>query len=165
MPEQSSSTPMPEDKWGAHPQTIDELVKFIESKTGGQHDYNTSAEALHDIAVAAFNYAAGALGNSGFQAGYAALKFVGTVNGIDGPYGLLKAENMLYPQYEPVTVKAAKMAEEWKPWLAEQAREKLAEHPEVTYRTVTDDDGKNPVEMPNVHPNVHRHWQRLAAEA
>lgn len=132
--------------YGFKPKTSEELNKYIAEKINKQHDYNTSAQALHDITVATFNYAASQLGNSGFQASYAALQFVGTVNGYDGPYGVLKGEDMLYPQYDSLVDTAAKWDKEWAQWAGEEAKKLLEEHEEGL-----------------VHPDVRSHWEELAA--
>lgn len=151
--------------YGAQPQTEEELADYLRDLVDAQHDYNSSAQALHDGAMAAFNYLAHRLGNSGFQASHAALRLLGTVNGYGGPYGLLKAEDALFPQYPSAQERAQEMADGWRDWLADEARRRLAENPEVVYRTVTDEDGNDPVQVPNVSPAVHEHWRALAAYA
>lgn len=131
------------------PKTVAELTAFIQDTLAADHDYETSAQALHDITVAAFNVAARALGSSGFQASWAALRFLGTVNSIDGPYAVVKAEDMVYPQYPTLADRAAQLEREWTPWAADQAREKLAE---LQQREA---DG-----LPT-HPKVIAHWEQL----
>ncbi len=104
--------------------------------------YNKSAEVMWKIAVAAFNYAAKEVGASGFQAGWAVLKFVEVVDGIRGPFGIMKAEDFIYPQYGTPEEKAAEWHNEWIPWLAEEA-------------------AKNMQEVKDVHPVVRDHWKKL----
>jgi hypothetical protein len=74
------------DDYGAHPQTEEELADYLRDLVDAPHDYDSSAQALHDGAVAAFNYMAHRLGKSS-QASHAVLKLLGTVNGYRGPYG------------------------------------------------------------------------------
>lgn len=135
------------DEYGAHPQTLDEFVAFASGKFDGEYDYNTSAESALDVTIAAFNLAAHNLGLSGFQASWIALTMLGRVNGYDGPYGVLKAEDMVFPQYD-VEARAREMVDGWRPWAAEQAAKKLAE---------SEGDDR-------VHPDVRAHWEALAAE-
>lgn len=130
------------------PKTIEALAEYVQRQVEADHDYNTSAEAALDVACAAFNYAASAMGLSGFQASYAALSFIGRVNGYTGPYGFIKAEDALFPQYD-VAGKAAEMIEGWQPWLKEQAVKHLNESQER---------GEEP------HPRVYIHWLKLAGD-
>jgi hypothetical protein len=129
------------------PTTVDELAAFISETLAAQHDYESSAQALHDITAAAFNVAASELGNTGFQASWAALRLLSTVNGYDGPYAVLKAEDMVFPQYPTPVERAAALEREWLPWAADRAREKLA-----------DDGGVAPA------ASVREHWELLDRE-
>lgn len=153
---------METNDYGAHPKTEAELVEYLRSLTGAQHDYNTSAEALRDGTVACFNYLASALGNSGFQAGYAALSLIGITEGIKGPYAILKAEDSLFPQYPSPEEKAREFADGWQDWLREEAQKKLAENPEVETRTYTDEETGEEISYQPVAPSVHEHWKALA---
>lgn len=103
--------------------------------------YNRSAEAMELIAAAAFRYASHKVGASGFQAGWAALRFYGDVMLIKGPVGILKAEDYLYPQYD-IHGKAQEFYEHWLPWLREEAAKRLK-------------DGSH------MHPRVREHMKRL----
>lgn len=125
--------------------TRDELMAFIDEKVGQEHDYNTSADALWQTAEATFNYVASELGATGFQASYAALKLLGKINGYNCPFAVVKAEELVFPQYD-VAGKVAGWLESWKPWAADEARKKLAES-----------------DPEHVHPDVWSHWERLAA--
>lgn len=92
----------------------------------GPHDYSSSAEAVVDATVAAFNYAADKLRLTGFQAGWAALTAYCKVMGNDCPVIVFKADDLLYPQYD-LPARLAKWIEECGPWLAEQAAERLTD--------------------------------------
>ena len=102
---------------------------------------------MAEAAEAAFNFVASQLGCTGFQGSYAALKAYKDIMRIEGPFGIVKANDALYPQYDLPKQVQNWIEDDWNPWLVEQARKNLAEHdPEF------------------VHPNVHRHWRQLAAE-
>jgi hypothetical protein len=123
--------------------------------------YNKAGDALWKAALAAFNWAAHEVGATGFQAGWAALRFYGEANHIDGPFGVLKAQDALFPQYN-LPNKAAGWLHEWGPWLAEQARAKLAEYEAKPRYRFTDDDG-DVHEGDTAHPDVVAHWRSLVA--
>ena len=129
------------------PTTIEELaqhVKELRETMEKSRDYSTSAQYVLNVALAAFEFAAHEQGITGFQAHWIALNFLADVNNIKGPFAVLSAERMLYPQYETPTQLAAKYEEDFKPWLGEQARKKLEEH-----------EG-------SAAPQVIEHWKRLA---
>lgn len=127
--------------------TRDDLITKLDALSEGSYDYNTSAEAALEFTVAAFDHAASVLGLTGFQADYVALSVVGKINGYDGPYGIIKAEDMLYPQYSTPEDKATEFAAEWADWLRDEARKRLAEFE---------------AEPVHASPRVVAHWRRLA---
>lgn len=119
--------------------TLD-LSKFID----GPHSYDSSAQAVADAAVEAFNQVAGALGITGFQAQWAALTAYAKILNIKGPIIVLRGDDLLYPQYDiPARVQA--WIEECHPWLSERAAELLEEQAD------------NAVE------SVVAHWYKLAS--
>jgi hypothetical protein len=145
-----------------HPQAEDDLLAILRGLIDDPaHDYNTSAEALRDGTIAAFNYLAHRLGNSGFQASWAILNVLGDVNGYEGPFGVVKADEMLYPQYQTAEQKAREMSAGWKDWLRERATERLAEYEADPTYTHLDDDGVERA-YPKVAPTVIEHWRMLA---
>lgn len=107
--------------------------------------YSASADAMWRAAVAVFNHVASAVGATGFQASWAALRFYGEAMSIDGPFVIIKLADALYPQYD-LPGGLQRFIDENHEWLTAQAREKLLGH---------DDD-------PLVHPNVLAHWRKLA---
>jgi hypothetical protein len=121
--------------------TPDQLTAYIESLVNGKHDYGTCAYAMSLAATAAFNYVAGQLGATGFQASCADLDFIRRTRGIEGPFMLIKAQDMLYPQYD-VRNQLEEAMDKWKPWLKEAAAKCLAEHG-------------------GAHPRVLAHWEAL----
>ncbi len=130
------------------PQTLEELVQHVKElrKDLEQgYDYNTSAQYALKVALAAFDFAAREQGLTGFQAHWVAMSFLADVNNIKGPFAIMSADLMLYPQYETPTQLAAKYEEDFKPWLGEQARKKLEEH------------------GGSAAPQVLEHWKKLAA--
>ena len=105
--------------------------------------YEQSANALWKAALAAFEYVAAKAGVSGFQASWAALHFYGKAMGIDGPFGVVRAHDALYPQYDVPAKVQGWLDEDWAEWLRDQAREMLKYH-----------DGAA--------TEVRAHWERLA---
>lgn len=147
----SAPTPMTEGQMremeAARPATIGELSDHIESlvKMPG-HDYGTCVYAMSLAATAAFNYVAGQLGVTGFQASCADLDIVRRTRLLKGPFILLKGEDMLFPQYS-LQERLQEAVAEWTPWAAEEAKKLLAE-----------------TRADMAHPNVIEHWKRLAGE-
>lgn len=137
---------MKTDEYGAWPETVEELSQYIESLTAREHDYETSAQAMADAAVAAFNFIGHALGTTGFQAGWAELQFIKTTRHIEGPFAILDGENLLYPQYD-LRADFERYMTEWPAQLAEKARELLTENEN----------------NPHVARRVRARWQELAA--
>lgn len=90
----------------------------------GSH-YEQTAQALVTCALAAFEYAAHHGGVTGFQASWALLNILVRGNGWDGPVLVLKADDLLYPQYPAADVKSREWSEsdEVRRWLRDRARE------------------------------------------
>lgn len=124
--------------------TPEELIDYINGLVNEQHDYGTCVYAMSMAAVAAFQYVAGVLGTTGFQASCADLDVVRRTRHLKGPFILLKGEDALYPQYN-LHGRLSEALASWRPWLKEEA-------------------GKLLVESPNAHHEVVAHWQRLAEE-
>lgn len=131
------------DKYGAWPQSEKELIDYIREQLDGPQTYNSAAESLANISVAAFNYAAHMQGATGFQAGWAGLQFIRIIRGIEGPFAILDSNQLLYPQYN-LLGQVIEWIEKWKVELAPKAKEML--------ETVGD----------NAHPNVVEHWRQMA---
>lgn len=122
-----------------------ELHAYIDELVDRPHDYGTCVYAMSMAAVAAYNYAAGKLGTTGFQAGCADLDIIRRLKGWDR-FGFINFADALYPQYD-LHAKLRENLADMKPWLAEEASKLLAERHE------------------NAHPNVVDHWKRLAEAA
>lgn len=136
-----------------HPRSSAEVAAVLDELAVGPeggHDYNTSGISMSIAAQVAFNYMAYAIGASGFQASYAALHAYGQVMSIKGPFGIIKADEYLYPQYNPEATLAG-WREKWTPWLKEQAEAKLAEYE------------ARPEGERYASPHVVDHWRELAA--
>lgn len=129
--------------------TPDELTQYIGTLTDRPHDYGTCVYAMSMAATAAMQYVANKLGTTGFQASCADLDIVRRSRMIDGPFAIIKARDGLYPQYG-ISARVSDLLANWRPWLAEQARAKLAE---LASGDVS------------AHPDVVAHWQKLAESA
>lgn len=130
-----------EKKW---PKSREELIAYIDEKLAQDHDYDTAVHAMAEITLAAFNFASTELGATGFQASGAGLEFLAASRNMDGPFALIKAEEMLYPQYD-IRAQVESYLEKWTPWAAQEAKKKLE----------IEDDSM-------VAPRVKRRWQDLA---
>jgi hypothetical protein len=108
------------------PATIQELTKFIEEITTQEHDYGTCVYAMSLSAVAAFKYAASQLGVTGFQASCADLDVIRRTRSLDCPFIILKAEDLLYPQYDLRRTLEDFIQQQTK-WCKEQAELRLKE--------------------------------------
>lgn len=124
-------------------ETEKEFLEYVRAQLAGPHDYNSVADAVANVAIAAFNYGASSQGITGFQAGWASMQFLKTVKGIKGPFGIIDGEKFLFPQYDPVG-QVIEWEKEWKPYLKQIAEEKLKE------------------DWPHVHPDVKRRWEEYA---
>ncbi len=104
--------------------TIEELSDYINGLANRQHDYGTCVYAMSLSATAAFNFIAGKLGVTGFQASCAEMDILSRTRG--WKWGkILDYEQLLYPQYcnneyfPPYT----RLIEENKEELAKRAQE------------------------------------------
>jgi len=123
--------------------SLEALMAYIKSKVEGDHDYGTCCYAMSLAATAAFDFVAGKLGVTGFQAGCASLDVLRRIKHLEGPFMIVDGSNALYPQYD-LHAKLGEALEKWKPWLKEQAAKKLKE-------------------SRNAAPGVIEHWKMLAA--
>jgi len=128
-----------EEPW---PKSKEELYEYIDSLVYREHDYGTCCYAMSLAAVATFNYVAGALGVTGFQASCADLDILRRTRSMNGPFIILKAEDMVYPQYD-LPERLQEFMRDSASWVKKEAEKKLAEGSEF------------------VHPNVLSHWKEL----
>lgn len=126
------------------PDTIKELTAYIEYLRKQEHDYGTCVYAMSLSATATFNYMAKQLGVTGFQASCADLDIIRRTRHLKGPFALVKGNDMLYPQYDFLN-KTRELANEWRPWAAEEAAKLLEKSKDAS-------------------PSVIAHWQWLAAQ-
>lgn len=125
---------------------MSELVAYIESLTDREHDYGTCVYAMSMAATAAFNYVAKSLGVTGFQAGCADIDAFRRMRGIEGPFMVLQADNMLYPQYDlEGKLREFMRSSDTQEWLKGEAKLRL-------------------VDSEYAHPRVLAHWKKLAGE-
>ena len=127
-------------------ETLEGLSAYIASMAEREHDYGTCVYAMSMAATAAFNYVAGRLGVTGFQASCADLDIIRRTRRIERPFALIDSNKMLYPQYS-ITRDVQELLRDWGPWAGKQARAMLAEStPE------------------SVSPRVIAHWRKLSSE-
>lgn len=89
--------------------------------------YELSANAMWLAGEAAFNYAASQVGASGFQGSWAALQLYAKLMQIEGGFIVLKAEDMLYPQYNLVErLHDWTDSDDMTRWLGDEAEKRLA---------------------------------------
>lgn len=124
-------------------ETVEELSVYINDLVAQEHDYGTCCYAMSLAATASFNFVASKLGVTGFQASCADLDVLRRTRCIESPFAIIKASDMVSPQYD-LQAKLGELMDSWMPWAAEEAAKNLAE--------------KN-----HAHPNVKAHWERLAA--
>lgn len=129
------------------PESIEELSKYVESLTDRPHDYGTCVYAMSLAAVAAYQFVAKKLGVTGFQASVADFDIIRRTRSIEGPFGIIQAHDMLYPQYD-LQDKVNEWIQEWHPWAREEAKKLLEEEREFP-----------------VAGEVEAHWKTLAASA
>lgn len=99
----------------------------LDGDAASAEGYEAAADALWKAAAAAFEYVASQLAVTGFQGSWAALRFYGEVMGVRGPFRIVKAEDALYPQYDPAGDTARWLTSpDVTAWLREQATQKLA---------------------------------------
>ena len=129
------------------PHTEQELLAYIKSLVDRPHDYGTCVYAMSMASVATFQYVAGKLGVTGFQASCADLNFLRRTRKIKTGFRIINYDNLMYPQYltEEDFPSLPTLLWDTKDQLAEQARKEL-EH------TGT-----------NSHPGVIAWWKVLAS--
>ena len=102
--------------------------------------YNYSAESALKETLAAFSKAADKYELSIFQASWVALGVIKEINGFEGPFGIVKAEDMVYPQYPLPSQKAKEWedSEEWQKWVCEKTKELLKDVKSYTHHDVVE---------------------------
>lgn len=128
------------------PDTPEQLLALIEQLVNRDHDYGTCVYAMSLAAVAAYEYVARQLGVTGFQSSCADMDIIRRNRRLDGPFMLVIGNDALYPQYN-IPEKVTSFLRDIRPWLGEQAREKLAEQETIT--------------IGHAHPDVVNHWKAL----
>lgn len=126
------------------PYTTRQLVQYIDSLVEREHDYGTCVYAMSMAAVAAFYYVSHRLEVTGFQASCADLDIIRRTRHLKGPFMIIDADKMLYPQYN-IVGEVMKALKEWRPWAKKRAKELLA------------DDGRSAAD------EVYDRWKRLAS--
>jgi hypothetical protein len=119
--------------------------RAAEGDTSGMDGYNKVADAMWKVAAAAFYYVAKQLGATGFQAGWASMQLFRELRGYKCPFAIIKAEDILYPQYD-IEQNIQECIESFLPWAADEARKRLEE--------LKNED--------RIHPDVLKRWKYLA---
>lgn len=127
------------------PKTIEELTTYISGLVDRPHDYGTCVYAMSLAATAAFQFVAGKLGTTGFQASCADMDILRRTRGLE--FGrVLNFDNLLYPQYcneESFPSYRTLLAD---PKVRERLREKASE-------LIASES--------SAHPGVVAHWKSL----
>lgn len=129
----------------AWPKNQKELIREIARLVEREHSYGTCVYAMSLAAVATFNYVSHRLGVTGFQASCADLDILRRTRMMRGSFILLKAEDLLYPQYD-LRKRLDEAIAEWQPWLQKEAKKLLAKNKKKG----------------SCAPSVRFHWQQLA---
>jgi hypothetical protein len=126
------------------PDTIAELNEYIESLTSKELDYGMAVYAMSLSAVATFQHVAKKIGVTGWQASCADLDFLRRTRSMKCPFLIIKADDMVYPQYD-LHRTLDETLHEWQSWAAEEAKRLLA------------------TDMTHTAPHVRAHWEKLAS--
>jgi hypothetical protein len=130
------------------PVNIEDLANQIQEIVSKSYSYEDAPNALAEAALLAFNFVASELGVSGYQASYADMVFLSKSRRIKGPFAIVKADDMLYPQYD-ILKDVQKHLDNWSSWVAEEATRRL--------------EGSANLYSPS--STVIDHWKKLAAQA
>jgi hypothetical protein len=114
------------------------------------HDYGSAADAVAKASVMTFNYMAGHLGITGFQAGWAQMAILRELRGLNHGFRILDYEKLLYPQY---------CTEEYFPSIAD-----LENDPEIR-KHLSKEAKKRLTKDSHVHPEVKARWEEVAGWA
>lgn len=107
-------------------ETINDLVKYIQTLQQMDHDYGTCVYAMSMASQATFNFMARNLGVTGFQASCADLDFLRRTRLMKGPFMIIDLDKALYPQYD-LHDDLDNFIHSNIGWVREQASEHLAE--------------------------------------
>lgn len=80
-------------------ESIEELNAYISKLVERHHDYGTCVYAMSMASLATFNYVAGKLGVTGFQASCADLDFLKRNRSYKDGFRIIDYNKLLYPQY------------------------------------------------------------------
>jgi hypothetical protein len=110
---------------------LDSLMGFVSGLLNKyKHDYGTICHAVTAATLAAAHYIDHDKqgGITGFQASQIGMMFINKWMHINGPWRMVRYENMLYPQYENYfNQELREIDQETLQWLQERAREILKE--------------------------------------
>ena len=121
---------------------IDTAIKARQEANA--ENYWAIPELIAAAAYATFSFFASSESITGNQASHADLGFIGRTRGLKCPFGMVVADLLLYPQMDHRN-RVLAMMDSWQPWLAQEAKKRLAESSQTA------------------HPDVVAHWKKLAA--
>lgn len=120
------------------PETMAELTEYIQSLEALPADYGMAVYVASLSAAATLNYLGKTKGMTGFQMSCVDLDILRRMRGLDCPFMIIKAHDMLYPQYD-IAEQVAEALNKWRPWAIKQATVLLMDardgvHPAVLAR-------------------------------
>lgn len=120
-----------------------ELVKFIDNLAASATDEETAVYATSLAAATVFMHMANAFGLDRRQCSIADMDLIRRLRLLDGPFTLIPAEKLLYPQTSDLRAELEACLQKWLPWAAAEARALL-------------------LTSVNVNPALVAHWRKLA---
>jgi len=125
-------------------ETAEDLAALVAALVEREHDYGTCAYAMSFAALAAFRFVARKPETTGLQAGFADMDFLRRTRGMES-FRITDANETLFPQYDPLGDLMAWMnSDDMQLWQRDKAKALLEKSQDA-------------------HPNVLRHWRKLAA--
>lgn len=126
------------------PETLAELTEYIQSLEALDADYGMAVYIASLSAVATLNYLGKTKGMTDFQLSCTDLDILRRMRGLDCPFMIIKADDMLYPQYD-IAGYVSEALDKWRPWAAKEATELLMG------------------DRSHTHPDVLKRWTELAS--
>ncbi len=106
------------------PNTREELNEYIDSLLALPADYGMAVYVASLSATATLNYVGKMAGMTGFQMSCVDLDIVRRTRALNCPFMIIKADDMLYPQYN-IREQVSEALCKWRPWATKKATELL----------------------------------------
>lgn len=136
--------PMTEGKLASYISQLRAVVDHYDEGGATADGYEALPYIMGAAMYAVFNFFAHHGGATGFQVSRADMDLFRRTRGLDCPFRIIAADRMMYPQYDVESETRVAM-ESWRPWLAREAKKRLADSSQTA------------------HPNVVAHWEKLTA--